>query len=395
MLDFPNSPTVGQLFPVSPPAGTPQFRWDGTAWSAASTALTGAVRYDTAQALTTTQQAQARANTGDLKKNYILNGAMQVSQENGANAVTTTQSYPIDQFVIGFGGVSCSTAQTASVSPAGSPNRLAVTVTAAHTSVASTDQGYLWTKLEGLRVADLKLGTAAAKQFVLQFGVNAPAGTYSVVFSNSAFTRSYVAEYTITAGQANTDTVVSISITGDLAGTWLANNGIGLNIFWALMTGSTYAKAAGAWGTDASTIVGSVNQFNLFGTNGNVFQLFDVGLYEGSAAPTFQVPDFTSELSLCKRYWQKIGGTVVNDAICGGYAGSAGGALAGMYTFPVEMRSTPAVTFVGTWGYSNGSAILPTPGTRSVYMGLTASGAGQCYYQNTVAGSYIGLNARM
>lgn len=34
-LDFPNSPTVGQLFPTSPAPGTPQFRWDGTAWSSA------------------------------------------------------------------------------------------------------------------------------------------------------------------------------------------------------------------------------------------------------------------------------------------------------------------------------------------------------------------------
>ena len=34
--DFPTSPTVGQLYPVSPPAGTAQYRWDGQAWVAAS-----------------------------------------------------------------------------------------------------------------------------------------------------------------------------------------------------------------------------------------------------------------------------------------------------------------------------------------------------------------------
>ena len=32
-LDFPSPATVGQLFPVSPAPGTPQFRYDGTAWS--------------------------------------------------------------------------------------------------------------------------------------------------------------------------------------------------------------------------------------------------------------------------------------------------------------------------------------------------------------------------
>jgi hypothetical protein len=61
-LDFPSSPTTGQLFPVSPAPGTPQFRWDGTAWSSVGVTMTGAVRYDTAQVLTSTQQGQARAN---------------------------------------------------------------------------------------------------------------------------------------------------------------------------------------------------------------------------------------------------------------------------------------------------------------------------------------------
>ena len=32
MLDFPNSPTIGQLFPVTPIANTPVWQWDGTSW---------------------------------------------------------------------------------------------------------------------------------------------------------------------------------------------------------------------------------------------------------------------------------------------------------------------------------------------------------------------------
>ena len=34
--DFPASPTIGQLYPVSPPPGAAQFKWDGQAWVAAS-----------------------------------------------------------------------------------------------------------------------------------------------------------------------------------------------------------------------------------------------------------------------------------------------------------------------------------------------------------------------
>jgi len=31
-INFPNSPTVGQLYPQPPVAGQPVYRWDGTAW---------------------------------------------------------------------------------------------------------------------------------------------------------------------------------------------------------------------------------------------------------------------------------------------------------------------------------------------------------------------------
>jgi hypothetical protein len=42
------------------------------------------------------------------------------------------------------------------------------------------------------------------------------------------------------------------------------------------------------------------------GTASNVFQLFDVGLYEGPVAPAFVVPDYASELALCQRYFEWV-----------------------------------------------------------------------------------------
>jgi hypothetical protein len=32
-MDFPNSPTVGQIWPSPPTAGYPVYRWDGTVWN--------------------------------------------------------------------------------------------------------------------------------------------------------------------------------------------------------------------------------------------------------------------------------------------------------------------------------------------------------------------------
>jgi hypothetical protein len=248
-------------------------------------------------------KAKFRANIGVLKKNYIVNGGMQVNQENPGVAGSAAGFYPVDQFKTDFSnGGAITMTQAASRTPGGSPNRLRVTVTAADASVTATDYFQIVTALEGSRVADLNFGTASSKTVTLQFGVKAPAGTYCVSVRNGTTARSYIGEFTILVGEANTDVIKSISLQGDTAGTWAIDNTSGMTIAWILMAGATYQTPAGAW--TAGNLLGSSNQFNFMGTNGNVFELFDVGLYEGSAAPAFQLPDFPSELMLCKRYYR-------------------------------------------------------------------------------------------
>lgn len=354
-LNFPDSPTVGQIFTG--------YTWDGEKWAPPSTA--GMVRYDIAQSFTYLQQAQARANIGDLKKNYIVNGAMMISQENGTTAGTTAGYYPVDQFLVDFvHGGTMSIAQVASATPAGSPNRLRITVTAADAAVAATDYIQLATKIEGLRIGDLLYGGATAKTSILQFGVKAPAGVYCVVFANSAINRTYVSEYTIAAGEANTDVVKSVVVPGDVTGTWLKDTGVGLFIRWGLMAGSNFQQAAGSWGT--GNAVGTSNQFNLMGTNGNVFELFDVGLYEGSAAPTFQVPDYALELAACLRYFWKRSAQASGDQLGTAAVYGTGSAFGLTIPYPVIMRIAPVVTF------SSQSHFTPTNSAGSAGGAFTA-----------------------
>lgn len=310
-----------------------------------------AVRFDTAQALTAAQKAQGRANIDALKKNYIINGAMMISQENAATAGTTHAYYPVDQFnsgILNTTGVA-SFAQVASVTLGGSPSRLRVTVTTADAAVAAGDVVWIDQKIEGLRVAELGYGSAAAKTTTLQFGVKAPAGTYSIVFLNATATRSYVAEYVIAAGEANNDVVKSVTIPGDTLGVWVKDSsGSGLGVRWGLMVGSTYQQAAGAWA--ATNMVGSPNQFNFMGTVNNVFELFDVGLYEGSVAPAFQVPDYASELALCQRYFYNGSPPAVGVVI----SAAVGARCTARH--PVPMRAIPGVTLTSNLSVFDGSA---------------------------------------
>jgi predicted methyltransferase len=335
-------------------------------------------RTSTAQSLNDTQKAQGRANLGVEKKNYIINGAMMASQENGATAVTADATYPVDMFAIRkstAGTAAFNAAQVASLTPGGSPNRLRVTVTAAQTSVGVSDFIHLQHRMEGCRIADLKFGNAAAKSVILQFGVKAPAGTYCAVLINSAGNRSYVAEYTIAAGEANTDVVKSITLSGDAIGTWSTDNTLGIDIRFGLMAGSSVQQTAGSWGT--GNVRGSSNQFNLFGTNANVFELFDVGLYEGNAAPAFIVPDFQKELAECQRYWEKSydygtapgTATTVGLVFCGTNISSND--AAGV-RFQIPKRASPTMS----WWEGSGTSNFVTTALAGTYSnargGITA-----------------------
>ena len=342
-----------------------------------------AVRYDVTQTLTAAQKLQACDNIGVQRKNYIINGGMVISQENGSTPGTTVNYYPVDQFFVNFAnGGSCSVAQVASLTPSGSPNRLRYTVTAADASLAATDVAYIETRLEGYRVADLKAGTAAARTVTLQFGVKAPAGTYSVVLWNGAGNRSYISEYVITAGENNTDTIKSVTVTLDTAGTWARDNSAGLRVVWGLMAGLNFQGTVGVWGS--VNAVGSSNQFNFMGTNGNVFELFDVSLTEGSIAPLFrEVADPAASLTACQRYYN-----VFSSLMLSGYNG-AGLAIYETYTYPT-MRTAPSL------GISN-----PTPSNVTsiaadavnannalIHAIMVASGGGTISFN-------MALNARM
>ena len=203
-------------------------------------------------------------------------------------------------------------------------------------------------------------------------------------FTNATTNRSYVAEYVIAAGEAMIDTLKSVVIPGDTNGAWAIDNGAGLYVRWGLMTGTTFQQAAGAWGT--VNAVGSPNQYNFFGTAGNVFELFDVGLYEGNVAPPFAVPDFISELALCKRYWELT-------PVYGAAYSTAGSAVAAVPAYyNVEKRAVPTVFGFASGGTFSNCTVnsLGVPSTKygQVVLNVTATGA-------FVVAGFLNVSARL
>jgi len=377
----------------NPPAGPLQ---DGQLWWKSSTGVLY-LWYDDGN---TQQWVQVSASPQIVDNNYvrktadeencIVNPSMWVSQEVAGAAVTANGAYPVDQWQIGLVTTGAISAQRV-VTPVGasspSPFRLRLTVTTADASIAAGEYCVISQAIEGVRIAKLKYGTAVARQAVLRFGFKGPAGTYSIRLINGATNRSYVAQFTITAGQANIDTAQSIVIPGDVTGTWTADNTLGLTLAFVLTSGSTFV---GVQGWQAGNILAGPGQSNGLGVVNNVFEIWDVGLHADGdftgVAPPYVVPDYDDALRDCQRYWQaaqptqRFWATAANQV-----AGSS-------FPFPVSMRTTPTSSMVNN-GVSNNvtSVTLTTITADAARVQIQAAGTGDTY---SLAANFT-LNARM
>ena len=378
--DDPNfATTVTNSLALKAPLASPTF----TGNPAAPTPSPG--DNDTSIATTAFVTAAVAAASGgaSVKRNRIVNGAMQVSQENGNTAGTTNGYYVADQFAVyrttSAGTITAQRVQ--SVTPNGSKDRARITITAADASLAAGEFLTFNQNIEGQEVADFRYGSASAKQSILRFGFKGPQGTYAVSVKNSALNRSFVSLFTISAPQANTDTEQTITITGDTTGTWLTDTGIGLSIDIVLACGSTYQ---GTTGWQAGNILGTSGVSNGMGTVSAVFEIFDVGLYADFAstgtAPTWELPDYDDTLRQCQRYcflppanWIKASG--------GTAAAQAAFSVVGY--FPAAMRIAPTASGFA-WTLVNApTPTMDTPTPHSVHTTVTSSAAGVSSFTNT------------
>jgi hypothetical protein len=329
-------------------------------------------------------------------KNYIVNPGMRISQENGSSSGTANGYYPADQWSIGHvQDGTLTTQQVSSATPGGSENRIRMTVTSADTSIAAGQYAVFVHPIEGLRTADLQWGTANATDVVLRFGFKGPAGTYAVSIRNQDVNRSFVREFTISGGDANTDTLQTLTFPGDTSGTWDKDNTASLSINFTFATGSTYQTTADAW--QAGNYFGTSSTSNGIGTSSDVFELFDVGLYADpdstGLAPRFELPHYDIDLSECQRYYYQTVGDPLGVSFR--YTADSGSSKSlGTVTLPVPMRTSPSSTVVTAPTYTNAyniTANFRLSDVQHCYFSCTTSAAGKYRAYN---GRYA-FNARM
>jgi hypothetical protein len=278
-----------------------------------------------------------------VMRNRLINGNMVIDQRNAGASVTPASTYTLDRWqgVVSGNPSKYSVQQNAGsvTPPAGFTNYLGVTSLSAYT-VGAGEIYLLAQRIEGFNVSDLDWGTANAKTVTLSFWVRSSlTGTFGGALRNSAATRSYPFSYTITS--ANTWEQKSITIAGDTTGTWLTNNGIGVNVFFGLGVGSTNSGTAGAWaGSNFSSATGATS---VVGTNGATFYITGVQLEVGTQATSFEYRQYGTELNLCQRYCRTLDAASATDRAQFSGVAFQNNVIIASYTFPT-MRTAPTAT---------------------------------------------------
>jgi len=328
-------------------------------------------------------------------KNRIINGAMVIDQRNAGASVTNTTGYVYGLDRYSFIGSSASkfTFQQSSTAPTGFVNSYLITSSAA-TSLGASDYYFMRQNIEGFNVADLGWGTASAQTVTLSFWVRSSlTGTFGGCLKNSAENRSYPFSYTISS--ANTFEYKTITIAGDTTGTWLTNNGTGINLTLGLGIGSTSSGTAGAWaGANYYSATGATS---VVGTNGATLYITGVQLEKGSTATSFDYRPYGTEFMLCQRYYQKSG-----YGMAGRVEGTTLATLSGRYI--VEMRAAPSGTLlngasgIATFGvstYDISALATLANGTNDYRQAVNSSGMVIGNMVNGYSQSVIGWSAEL
>jgi hypothetical protein len=302
---------------------------------------TTAMSIDASQSVDFTNNIDAPNTFGF--KNRLINSGMVIDQRNAGAAVTltaTTASYITDRWYCNNTSEAVLSVTRDTSAPSGFTNSTKVTVSTADASIGATQNSYFAQWIEGYNSADLAWGTASASTVTLSFWVRSSlTGTFGGALTNSAIDRSYPFTYSISS--ANTWEQKSITVVGDTSGTWLKDNGVGLRVWFALGTGSTYTGTAGAWA--GAEYRGATGQTQIISTVNATWQVTGVQLEKGTQATSFDFRSIGTETALCQRYYTKMttgGGVYTGFSL--GYQISTTSAICTM-KIPMTMRSAPTL----------------------------------------------------
>lgn len=326
--------------------------------------------------------------------NLLLNGFHHVSQENGgaARAGNAAGAYITDQNVLQVSTNIAATGQPVSTPFPSQPDILfgmKITVTTASVAVPADHYLLAYQPMEGANLGRLNYGASAARPVTIAFMARSSVATVGyfglrTLKADLTIGRSFLSRFVLAA---NTDTLVVLTIPGDVAQALVTTNAEGLRAHWSFAAGVNQQGVPGSWlptNAHAGADVG-----NLAAAVGNNVIISGAVLIPG----TFKISQdmlpllarrYDDELRLCQRYW-KMGGFYILGAA------NAPGAVASTTIQWQPMRVAPSLLAYAIGESTNFTNFAQSVGTTEAR--LWGSAAAASSYQ-AYGGSYS-LNARM
>jgi hypothetical protein len=283
------------------------------------------------------------------RKNFIINGATRIWQRGTAavNIAASNAAYLADHFrAINATDGTLSYTRGTSNSPSSTFREyIWLSTNVVDTSLSAAQTVGIQCVIEGYDILPL-IGKTCTLSF---WAWAAVAGTYCVSFTNYSegnTDRSYVAEYTLSAGSSFEYKTITFTMHDLLSGSnWNTTNGGGLRIWWSYGSGSNFNTTPNTWQT--GNYVGTSNQVNLMGNVSYGLGITGIQLELGSIATPFETRSFSEELALCQRYYEKSYeystaiGTVTQNGMTHGIRGSGSQCSMVYYKVPKRISSTP------------------------------------------------------
>lgn len=366
-------------------------------------------------------------NPASRETPLIINGDMKVSQrDTSTTGIGADTAFVVDRFAYRKGGTPSfrSTISQSTTVPTGQGflTSLKVDCTTADASLSASTRFGIDQKIEAQNLINLKQGTSSARATTLSFWVKSNlTGQFNIwIFKEDGTARSFVKAYTISSADTWEKKIINIDADTAAAGAIANDNGEGWRITWMLAAGSTFSSGsiATSWENYTAANIG-VGQTNFGSSTDNEFFLtgvqLEVGTYDSTNLPDFPFESFDSNLRRCQRYFQiYMNAASANKDFFGGHIHD-NDTFRMSLTFPVEFRTTPALTSSSSGSADHwrivtssintnyGSAITFTGATKSGQFTLVDTGGTDMsshvddpgYMQNNQSSCFLKMDAEL
>jgi hypothetical protein len=317
---------------------------------------------------------------GQAGKNKIINGDFGINQR-GFTSNTGNSTYNFDRFIqTNNGGTATITPQTFTLGAApvaGYEGKNFLQYVTSGQSAAG-DYAAVSQKIESVR-------TLANQPATISFWAKATSGTPQTSVS---------LQQNFGTGGSPSATVITKLAPVTLTTSWVRYS---FSTTVPSISGKTIGTAGDSLNVDIWLSAGtSLSSYSAIGIQNTTLQIWGVQIEYGSKATPFQTASGGSpqaELAMCQRYYQALSTTPSGVMVYGGT--SSGGFSANAYSnrlFPVQMRTTPTLTFYAHDG-SAGQVTLYVATTAIKSTGVASIGASPWGWSGNFSGTGWGTNA--